>query len=476
MTITSSKPPATNIPMMGKTPPGPGGNLMQSMLEIRKKGMIEYFMDSWKRYGDIVRFQMGPVTNILLVKPDNIHHVLVKNASNYTKGISMDKLKLSLGEGLFASEGVLWRQQRQLMQPMFTPRAIGSFGGAMIEDIQNLLDRWQTYEKDQQFFDVNQEMMRLAMGIIARTMFSMSIDQTSMEAARAFAYVLEFVSQQTIRFVDLPMWFPTSSNQKFKASMRILDAFIYGVIAKRRLEYANDPVSLEDQKSPVGKYNDLLDLLLQARNPETGEYMSDKQIRDEVITIFFAGHETTAQALTWTYFLLAQHPEEEAKMQAELDKDLGGRTPSLTDLESLAHTRRIIDESMRLFPPILMFARQPIAPDLIDGYSIPAGAMITVSQYLTHRHPEYWENPEQFNPDNFLPEKMETRPRYAYFPFGGGQRICIGNNFALLEMALALSMIGQVYKLRLVPGQDIHPRMVGTLRPNGPVMMTLERR
>jgi len=388
----------------------------------------------------------------------------------------MDKLKLSLGEGLFASEGVLWRQQRQLMQPMFTPRAIGSFGGAMIEDIQHLLDRWQTYEKDQQVFDVNQEMMRLAMGIIARTMFSMSIDQTSMEAARAFAYVLEFVSQQTIRFVDLPMWFPTSSNQKFKASMRILDAFIYGVIAKRRLEYANDPVSLEDQKSPVGKYNDLLDLLLQAHNPETGEYMSDKQIRDEVITIFFAGHETTAQALTWTYFLLAQHPEEEAKMQAELDKDLGGRTPSLTDLESLAHTRRIIDESMRLFPPILMFARQPIAPDLIDGYSIPAGAMITVSQYLTHRHPEYWENPEQFNPDNFLPEKMETRPRYAYFPFGGGQRICIGNNFALLEMALALSMIGQVYKLRLAPGQDIHPRMVGTLRPNGPVMMTLERR
>jgi cytochrome P450 len=460
-----SKEHLTKHQIKGSIPPGPvGGNLISNLIEFRNKGMIAYFTDAWRTYGDIVRFQMGPIENYLLAKPDYIHHILVKNHTNYTKGVSMKKVKLSLGDGLFASEGSLWRRQRQLMQPLFTPRSVNSFTGVMIEDIEALLQRWEKPFTSHTPVDVNQEMMRLAMGIIGRTMFNISIDQEAMQAASAFAYVLEYVSQQTVRFIDIPTFIPTPSNRKFLASMRVLDDFIYGIIAKRR----QDPQASEQ--------NDLLALLMRARDPESGEPMSDTQLRDEVITIFFAGHETTAQALTWAWFLLAQHPEEEAKLHAELDQALNGRNPSLEELETLPYTQMVIDESMRLYPPILLYARESLEPDTIDGYHIPAGAMITLSQYITHRHPDYWEQPEVFNPENFTPEHVAARPRYAYFPFGGGQRVCIGNNFALLEMALALSMIGQRFRLRLVPGQNIQPRMVGTLRPNGPVMMTLEQR
>jgi cytochrome P450 len=452
-----------NFPV-NKNIPGPERNVLGTMLEFHRKGMIRFYFDAWKKYGDILRIKMGPLNNILLVKPTYIQHVLVKNASNYNKGVSMEKVKLSLGDGLFASEGSLWKRQRSLMQPIFTPRAVNQFAGEMVEDIEKLVNRWEEYAESPAPFDINLEMMRLAMGIIARTMFNMSIDENSMEAARAFAYVLEYVSQQTIRFVDFPAWFPSPAHLRFNKSLQILNDFIYQIIRQRRT-----------QSNTVEK-GDLLDLLLQARDPQTGEAMSDRQIRDEVITIFFAGHETTAQALTWTWFLLSQHPEEEKVFHQELDNVLAGKHPELEDIERLEYTRMVIDESMRLYPPILLYARQAIEPDEIDGYLIPAGALITVSQYLTHRHPDYWEDPEAFKPDRFSTEKESVRPRYTYFPFGGGQRICIGNNFALLEMALALSIIGQKYSLRLVPGQDIQPRMVGTLRPNGPVMMTVEKR
>lgn len=446
-------------------PPGPTDkNILRNLLEMRNQGMIEYFQNAWSTYGDTVYFKMGPVESILITKPEHIHHVLVKNAGNYTKGVSMDKLKLSLGEGLFAAEGDLWRRQRRLMQPMFTPRAVNQFASQMVEDIQAMLARWEPLAAAGTAVDLNQEMMRLAMGIIARTMFGMSIDEEALEAASAFAYVLEFVSQQTVRIIDIPMFIPTPSNRRFNKSMEILDEFIYGIIADRR------------QDPQAEARDDLLALLMRARDETTGQPMSDQQIRDEVITIFFAGHETTAQALTWTYFLLAQHPQEEARLQEELDKALAGRVPTLEELEALSYTRMVIDESMRLYPPILMFARESIEEDQLDDYRIPAGAMITLSQYITHRHPDFWDEPEIFNPENFSEAAMADRPRYAYFPFGGGQRVCIGNNFALLEMALALSMISQRYSLRLVPGQDIQPRMVGTLRPNGPVMVNIHKR
>ncbi|MBN1669357.1 MAG: cytochrome P450 [Anaerolineales bacterium] len=455
----------TNQTQTTNIAPGPkGAPIVGGLFEMQRKGMIEYFMENWQQYGDIVRFPMGPIENYLLAHPDDVRYVLIENKDNYNKGISMAKLRLSLGEGLFASEGQLWRKQRRLMQPMFTPRAIDQFAAAMVEDIEKLLGRWAVLNLEGQPFDVSTEMMSLAMGIIARTMFDLDIDQEAVEAGNAFTYVLEFVSQQTMRIIDLPLFIPTAANRKFKQSMQILDDFIFGIIEKRK------------DLPPEQQRDDLLGTLLKARDPETGEPMSLQQIRDEVVTIFFAGHETTAQALTWTWFLLAQHPPVEQKLHQELAEVLQGRMPGLQDVEQLVYTRMVIDEAMRLYPPIWVYARQAIADDVIGGYHIPAGSLISLSQFITHRHPDFWDEPEVFNPENFAPEQEVKRHKYAYFPFGGGQRICIGNNFALLEAVLALAAIAQQYRLHLLPGQDIQPKMVGTLRPNKPVMMTLEAR
>jgi cytochrome P450 len=350
------------------------------------------------------------------------------------------------------------------MGPMFTPRAINKFFDAMLDDIQKLIVRWDSNYTDRQPFDVAAEMMRLAMGIIASTMFSIDINNQAWEAGNAFTYVLEYASQATIRLIDWPQFVPTASNRKFRESMQILDDFIFNVINARK--------DLPDDEQP----DDLLGLLLTSQDEETGERMSIQQIRDEVVTIFFAGHETTAQALTWTWFLLAQNAKAETQLHEELAAVLEGRAPTLADLDKLAYTRQVIDESMRIYPPIWVYARQAIEDDEIRGYHIPAGSMIILSQFITHRHPDFWENPETFNPENFSPENIAGRPKYAYFPFGGGQRICIGNNFALLEAVLALAVIAQKYRLHLVQGQAIKPKMVGTLRPDKPVMMTLETR
>jgi cytochrome P450 len=210
---------------------------------------------------------------------------------------------------------------------------------------------------------------------------------------------------------------------------------------------------------------------METRDPATGEAMSRKQLRDEILTIFFAGHETTAQALTWTWFLLAQHPEAEAKLHEEVDRVLGGRLPTAADLHALSYTEMVVNEAMRLYPPVWVYVRDALADDEIGGYHIPAGSMLVLSQYITHRHPDLWEEPEKFDPERFSPERSAGRPKYAYFPFGGGPRVCLGNNFALLEAVLAVATIAGRFRLKLLPGQGIEPRMVGTLRPNKPVLM-----
>lgn len=443
--------------------PGPRGlPWLGSALDMGSQGMIQFWENLWHAYGDVVRVQVGPITQHLIVRPEHIKHVLVDNAANYWKGIGMTKLKLSLGTGLFTNEGESWRRQRRLMQPPFTPRGVNQFGPTMIDAIERLLAGWHTEAPGAKTLDINQEMMNLAMSVIARTMFNVDVTKAAADAAIAFTYVLEFLSTKSMALIDLPRSVPTPSNVRFNRAMSTIDSFIRGIIQQRQAE-ADPP-------------QDLLTMLLSARDEETGQGMSEQQVRDEVITIFFAGHETTAQALTWTWFLLAQHPEAEAKLHAELAQVLGGRMPTLDDIPQLPYTRMVLDEAMRIYPPIWVFVRDAIADDEIGGYHIPAGSMIVFSQYITHRHPAYWEDPLSFEPERFSPERAKDRPRYAYFPFGGGPRVCIGKEFALLEGVLALAAIGQRYRLRLAPGQSIAPKMVGTLRPNGPVMMRLERR
>jgi len=442
--------------------PGPRGSfLLGSLPEMQRKGQLLQMMDAWREYGDVVRFKMGPLVQHLFVRPEHVKHILLTHQQNYSKGIGFAKVKFALGNGLFVSEGDLWRQQRRLMHPPFTARAVEQFAQEMVEATDEMLDRWEPFATRGEALDVNQEMMRLAMDIIGRTMFGKEVGREAIAAAQAFSFVLEYVGKRTVTLFDIPRFIPIPDNRRFNRAMDLLKTYIGEIISARQGE--------------TEERLDLLSLLLHARDEETGQGMSVNQLHDEVLTIFFAGHETTAQTLTWAWFLLSQHPDVAHRLHEEVDA-LGGRPPTLADLPQLPYARMIVEETMRLYPPVWAFPRDAIEEDEIGGYHIPKGSMVLVSQYLTHRHPEFWDNPEIFDPERFTPERSEGRPRYAFFPFGVGPRICLGIHFAYLEAHLVLATVAQRYRLDLVPGHPVEAKAVGTLRPIHGVRMTLHPR
>jgi len=444
-----------------KVAPGPRGKfLLGSLTQMQSKGTLLFYVDAWREFGDVSRFKMGPMTIHQVIRPEHIHHVLVQKSGNYVKGLSHDKLRVSLGWGILTSEGELWRRQRRLMQPTFTPKGVTRFAGVMADATRKMLERWQNC-REGEALPINLEMMRLAMSVISRSMFSVDISEDFAQAGEALRFILEFTNQRTMTLIDPPLFLPTPMNRRLKRALKTIDDFLYRIIAERRRGAAGD---------------DLLSVLMQARDPETGQAMSEKQLRDEVLITFFAGHETTAQLLTWAWYLLSGHSRVEQKLHAELAEVLGGRTPALQDVAQLPYTGMVIDETLRLYSPVAMLARDVVEDDEIGGYHIPGGSMVVITPFITHRHPDFWEKPETFYPEHFTAERVQDRPRYAYYPFGAGQRICIGKHFALLEAILVLAEVAQRYQLRLVPGQQIDIEWAGTLRPDHDVMMTLHRR
>ena len=447
--------------------PGPAGlPLLGSALDFRRLGMFQMYQHLWQQHGDAVRVRVGPLTQYLFVQPSAVQHVLVDNQENYCKGLGYRKVKLLLGEGLVTSEGNFWRRQRRLMQPPFTPKNVTQFAPTMVATTAEMAERWATYAAHDETVNVRAEMMRLAMQIIARVMFSRDIEADAQEAGTAFAYVLESITSRAAAAFELPAWIPTRDHRQFNQALRILDTFMYRMIREH-----------QDRGSDT---NDLLGQMLASRDPETGAAMNPQQLRDEVLTVFFAGHETTAQALTWTWLLLDQHPAQAATLHAELDRVLGTgserRLPTVADLHNLPYTTMVVQESMRLYPPVWIFVRDAIKDDEVDGYRVPAGAMLVFSPYLTQRHPAFWEQPNEFRPERFAPEASAGRPRYAYFPFAAGPRICLGNNFALIEAVLVIATLAHRFAPQAVPGQSIRPRMAGTLRPDHDVLMQLQPR
>ncbi len=442
--------------------PGPNNkSLFGSVSNMRRNGILQFYYDTWKEYGDLIRYQIGPMTMHVLVQPEHIQYVLVKNTENFRKGRSHAKIRLALGSGLLTSEGPFWQRQRRLMSPTYTPKGVTRFATIMTDAAQQMLVRWQEAQRDGSSLKVNAEMMRLTMTIISRSMFGVDISEGYAEVSQALRFILEFASTRSLSFIDPPLWIPTPRNRRMNGALQTIDEFLYGVIAERR-------------NNPDSDY--LLTLLMQARDEETGEYMSEKQLRDEALITFFAGHETTAQLMTWIWYTLARRPDIEEKLHSELAAVLGGRTPTVEDVPNLVYTRRVIDETLRLYPPVAVTARDVEKEDEIGGYEIPAGSMTVLAPYLTHRHPDFWAHPETFDPDHFLPDQIAARPRYAYYPFGAGQRICLGMHFALLEAVLVLAEAAQRFNLRLTSGQDIHPVMVGVMRPSSDLWMTVEPR
>ncbi len=439
--------------------PGPKGYPVLGIIPKIGKDALKFF-SSMIDYGNLVRLDFGPRTMFLVTDAEGIKYVLQDNNRNYEKGY--DVTKPLIGNGLVTSEGDFWRRQRRIMQPMFHRNKIDDFSRVMVDTAEEITSEWKGYAEQKTPIDVAKEMTRLTQQVIARTMFSTDVGGQTDMYMEAFEHGLEFLNQRMFNPLPFIDKLPTPTNLRFKKAVQTLNDSIYSLIDERKLANSNS--------------QDLLSMLLAARDEETGEGMSDQQIRDEVTTIFFAGHETTASTLSWTWYLLARHPEIEIRLHAELDEILGGKKPTAADYGALQYTRRIVDEVLRLYPPAWMFARQSINADEISGYHIPAGAMLMLSPYVTHRHPRYWENPEEFNPDRFLPEQSANRPKYAYFPFGGGPRLCIGRDFALVEAALVIAEIAQRYRMRLVDSTSVHAQPIATLRPRPGVEVILEAR
>jgi cytochrome P450 len=395
----------------------------------------------------------------LINKPEYIEHVLLSNHANYGKSHFLRRmLGPLLGEGLLISEGELWRRQRRTMAPAFHNRRLADLVATFATCTQTMLARWRSKTEP---FDVAAEMMALTLDIIARTMFSTDVTGEVATVRR----LMDIAVTQRPSMLDLlgfPEWLPRRLPAAYRRAIADFEALVSRILAERRADGIDR--------------GDLLSMLLAARDPETGSRMSDKQLRDEILTVFAAGHETTATALSWIWYLLARHPEAEARLHDELDTVLGGRMPTYADLAALTWTRMVIEEAMRLYPPVHTIARTALGEDRIGGVRVPAGAIMTVNIYVTHRNPNLWPEPERFDPARFAPAQLAQRHRFAYLPFGGGPRICIGSSFAIAEAQLIIAAIAQRYRVRLAPGHVVQPIGVVTLRAKNGIWVTLEPR
>ena len=455
---TDSPPMRRNI---ARFPPGVSGFKLLLMMPEFRKDALGTFARLWEQFGGIVCFR-GLWTAYMLTAPQHIEHVLQTNSRNYRKGKEYKLLKSFTGNGLFVSEGDLWLRQRRLAQPVFHRQRISAFAKIMTDSTKGMLERWRPFAERGEPLEVVSEMMRLTLGIVGKALFSTDLgEREAGTLGDAFEVIRTYSMRRMFALIRLPESFPTTANRRYRAALRSVDKLIYDLIAERR-----------QQRNPA---SDLLSMLIEARDAETGEGMSDRQLRDEAATLVGAGYETTTQALGWTWYLLSQHPSAERKLHAELSEVLGGRAPTFDDLPKLQYTRMVFEEAMRLYPPVWAISRAAVGADEIGGYAIAPDSEILLFPYLTHRHPQYWKEPEKFIPDRFAPEKASARPAFAYFPFGGGPRQCIGNNFALMEAQLIIATVAQKYRLELVPEQSVEPEPSVTLRPRAGLKMKLSK-
>jgi len=417
---------------------------------------LEYFTTIAREYGDIAGLRILNFKTIFINHPDLIEEVLVTNARLYSKGRVLRANRHVFGEGLLTSEGDFWLRQRRLTQPTFHRARIASYAATMVEYAQRMMDGWRSGEER----DAHGEMLRLTLQIVGKTLFDADVERDAQEVGKSLELLLE-IGANFRRTIFVPHWLPTLANLRVKREVAQIEKIIYRIIGERR-------ASGRDA-------GDLLSMLLAAQD-EDGSRMTDKQLRDETITLFLAGHETTASTLSWTWWLLAQNPAAEAKLHAELDAVLGDRPPTLDDLPKLVYTGHVITESLRLYPAAWGLARLAVEDHEIAGYPVTKGMGVTMAQWVVHRDPRWYDAPEEFRPERWANDLLKRLPRFAYFPFGGGPRQCIGNTFALMEATLILATIVRKFRLRLVANHPVVPLASITLRPRHGVRVVLEAR
>lgn len=442
---------------MNRYGPGPKERYPLEFLFALQNDPIKLLLESARGYGDIVVFPIGSERIFSLSHPDYIERVLVTSNRQFVKSRGLKYAKRILGEGLLTSEGEFHLRQRRLIQPAFHRQQMAQYAQVMVDYAARARARWQ----DGATLDIHEEMMRLTLAIVAKTLFDADVDSEAAEIGAALTASIEMFRRLNQPFGELIDRLPLPRNRRFRQAQERLDRTIYRIIEERR-------ASGQD-------HGDLLSMLLQAEDDDRTS-MSPQQVRDEAMTLFLAGHETTANALTWTWYLLSQNPAVEAKLQAEVDAVLGNRLPTVQDLPQLSYAEKVLTESMRLYPPAWVIGRETVDDYMLDGFLMPAHSVILMSQYVVHRDPRYFSEPEQFAPERWTPEFKAALPRFAYFPFGGGPRVCIGEPFAWTEGILLLATLAQQWQMRLAPGQRIGLLPQITLRPKYGMRMILERR
>jgi cytochrome P450 len=413
------------------------------------RDVLGFFTRCARQYGDVAGFRLASWPAVLLSHPDWVEYVLVKNHQNFIKHrFFWRHVRAIFGQGLLTSEGEFWHQQRRLAAPAFAGSRLNGYGGTMVQYTERMLGHWHPG----QVFDAHHEAMALTLQIAAKTLFDAQADQDVAEVSRAIDQVLE---QIAIRF-RRPFWIPDSiplpGNIRYRRGVQRMDRLVARIIAERR--------------DKAGDRGDLLSLLMQARD-EAGRPMSEGQIRDEVITMLLAGHETTALTVSWTWYLLGLHPAADAQLAAEVREVLGGRPPTIDDLPRLRFTGQVVSEAMRLYPPAYAIGREALKDCEIGGYRVPAGTTVYVSPWVMHRDPRWFDDPQAFRPERWDGNAARQLPRFAYMPFGGGPRICIGNRFAVMEAMLILATVAQRFRLEWQTGRPVEPMPSITLRPGG---------
>ena len=445
--------------MSHPVPPGPRqAPLVGSLLRFRRDPLA-FLLQTAQEFGDVVYYRFGRAEVYLLKNPEHIKDVFVTHQHNFVKGRGIQWAKLFLGEGLLTSEGEFHTRQRRLSQPAFHRQRIGAYAAIMVDYAQRARSRF----RDGQPIAFESEMHALTLAIAGHTLFGEDMADEAAEIGAALTDVLSLFPRFALPFATLIQKLPLPSNRRFDRARARLDATVYRIIGLRRR-------SGEDR-------GDLLSMLMAVQDEEgDGSGMSDLQLRDEVMTLLLAGHETTANALCWTFYLLSQNPAAESRLFDEIDAVLDGRLPGLDDVPRLPYAERVFAESMRLFPPAWGIGRKVIADHRLGEWTLPSGALVSMSPWVTHHDARFFPEPFRFDPDRWTPEARAARPKFSYFPFGGGARQCIGEQFAWMEGVLLMATLAQRFRYRLAPGARVEPEALITLRPRGGLPMIAEER
>ena len=438
--------------------PGPKGSLILGVMRDFTRDTFG-FIERSREFGDVVSMRFLYLTAYFLYHPDDIEYVLSTNAKNFIKSRNQRSpfFRRLVGNGLLNSEGDFWKRQRRLAQPAFHRHRINAYAETMVDYSDRLISTWQAGEVR----DIHRDMMRLTLEVVVKTLFNADVSADADKVGKVLSRIVTpFSEQATVKWI-LDNRLPTPTHQRFNRDAREIDAIVYRIIDERRRSGKDE--------------GDLLSMLLDAQD-EDGSQMSDKQLRDEVMTLFLAGHETTALTLSWAWYLLAQNPEAEQKFHAELDEVLNGRLPTMTDLSRLTYTEKIAKESMRLYPPAYALGREAVKECEIGGFRVSRGTQVFMFQWVTQRDPRFFPEPEAFLPERWTEEFSNSLPKYAYFPFGGGPRTCIGNYFAMMEIVLLLATIGQRFSFSLAPDHEVSLMPAMSLRPRDGIKVVVEKR